>query len=417
MPGPQLTDQHTPHLTDDESMFGAALEGAVLDAGAVPSGHLGESSDDAALAAALGLDDYRFCLSWPQVQPDGGLGGSLDPAALDHWDALVDRLLAAGVRPIPTLHHGDLPPGLEAAGGWTGPQVVERFTAWAEAVAARLGDRVDTWITLNEPVMTTLRGGAAGDPDAGARALRAATPTAVAQLLAHATAARAIRATRYDAQVGLANDHARVQPASDRPEDIAAAGVFDVLYNRLYTDPVFSGDVPQLSVLGGGIDIPDEHRALIAGSCDFYGVNLSAPLRIGATTGAGADAALPFCHRPGPTSPDGSDQAAGTGWMTRPDDLRAVLIDLRLRHAGALPPLLITENAATYPAHSSPAQPTMTREDLDRIDVLAGHLRAVAAARREGLDLLGYSVRVHDGTAERSSTAERSGAADRLVAS
>ena len=92
----------------------------------------------------LGIDAYRFSIAWPRVAP-GGRG-------LDFYDRLVDGLLDVGIRPFATLYHWDLPQSLQDQGGWPDRRTALAFVEYTAAVAARLGDRIKDWMTLNEPL-------------------------------------------------------------------------------------------------------------------------------------------------------------------------------------------------------------------------------------------------------------------------
>src|SRR5215472_16635348 len=110
--------------------------------------------------AGLGIGAYRFSISWPRVQPGGS--GKANQAGLDFYDRLTDSLLAAGIIPMPTLFHWDLPQEREDAGGWLSRDTPERFADYASLAAGRLADRVSTWITLNEPFVVMAFGYALG---------------------------------------------------------------------------------------------------------------------------------------------------------------------------------------------------------------------------------------------------------------
>src|SRR5262249_4191568 len=104
---------------------------------------------DVHLMRELGLDAFRFSVSWPRILPEGR--GRIEPRGLDFYDRLVDDLLAAGIRPFLNLYHWDLPQRLEDEGGWPARTTAEAFVELAEVVAGRLGDRVKDWSTHNEP--------------------------------------------------------------------------------------------------------------------------------------------------------------------------------------------------------------------------------------------------------------------------
>ena len=142
--------------------------------------------------ADLGLTAYRFSIAWPRVQPGGS--GPANEAGLDFYDRLTDGLLEAGLQPVPTLYHWDLPQPLEDAGGWLERSTAERFAEYAAIIAGRLSDRVSRWITLNEPFVTTAFGYALGIHAPGKSLMIDALPTAHFQLLGHGLANAALRA-------------------------------------------------------------------------------------------------------------------------------------------------------------------------------------------------------------------------------
>ncbi len=142
--------------------------------------------------ADLGITAYRFSIAWPRVQPGGR--GAANPAGLDFYERLTDALLAAGIVPIPTLYHWDLPQPLEDEGGWLNRDTAHRFADYASMAAGRLADRIERWITLNEPFVVTAFGYALGIHAPGKALMLGALPTAHHQLLGHGLATAALRA-------------------------------------------------------------------------------------------------------------------------------------------------------------------------------------------------------------------------------
>lgn len=335
--------------------------------------------DDVALAAGLGLDRYRFSIPWARVQPDGHGPGNVP--ALDHYARVVDGLLAAGVTPFPTLYHWELPSAVEADGGWLARDTAERFGEYAALVAARLGDRVSSWYTLNEPAMTTLQGYAVGALAPGRQLLFGALPTVHHQLLAHSRAAEALHA-RGAASVGLVNNHTWVLPLRDTEEDRTAAAVYDLLHNRLFSEPLLSGTTPDLEALGlPPLPILGDDLARIAGSIDFYGVNFYNPTTV--TAGA-PDADIPFEIVPTPGVPV---TGFGPEWPIMPSALRDLLIDLHRRHPD-MQPIIIGENGASFPEPDFAG----SVEDADRIAYLSAHIDAVGEALDAGVPVEEYTV-------------------------
>ncbi|WP_235825324.1 GH1 family beta-glucosidase [Agromyces badenianii] len=338
--------------------------------------------DDVALLAGLGADDYRFSIAWPRVQPGGT--GPANEAGLDAYERLVDALLAAGIAPVPTLYHWDLPQQLEDAGGWLNRDTASRFADYAALVVDRLGDRVGRWITLNEPAMTTLQGYALGTQAPGRALMLGALPTAHHQLLAHGLAVAAIRA-RGAAEVGITNNHTQVVPATDAPEDRLAAGAFDLVVNRIFAGPVLAGAYPDLS--GFGLDAMPGLEAgdldVIGAPLDFYGVNFYNPTRVAAASAGSefAAAGLPF----EPVDFEGVP-TTGFDWPIVPGAFTELLVSLGEDYGGRLPPIVITENGASFPDEVVGGEV----HDARRIAYLEQHIAAVRRAIELGADVRGY---------------------------
>lgn len=356
---------------------GRVVDGATADPGA-DSYH--RWREDVALAAGLGLDRYRFSISWTRVQPGGR--GAANPAGLDYYSRLVDALLEAGVTPFPTLYHWDLPIELEDDGGWLSRDTAYRFAEYTALVTERLGDRVQHWYTLNEPAMTTLQGYGIGTLAPGKFLLFDALPTVHHQLLAHGLAVPVLRAAGA-AAVGLANNHTHVLPATDSADDARAADVYDLLHNRLYAEPILLGTYPDLSPLGApDLPIRDCDLDLISQRPDFYAVNFYNPTTIGAPA---ADGPIPFEMLPTPGVPV---TGFGEEWPIMPAALTALLTGFTRRYGDALPPLIISENGASFPEPEAAGRV----DDADRVAYLDGHLRAVATAMADGANVEEYTV-------------------------
>jgi beta-glucosidase len=339
--------------------------------------HVARYREDVGLVHGLGVDAYRFSVSWPRV---------LRPGGLDFYDRLVDELCAHGIRPVPTLFHWDLPSEVEAAGGWLERDTAARFAAYAERVVARLGDRARTWITLNEPAEHTLLGHALGEHAPGHRLLFDALPVAHHQLLAHGLAAGALRAAGVT-DLGIANSHGPTWPASPEPADTEAADLYDVLLNRLFADPLLLGRYPDgFGELMPGADVAADLKVISEGTLDWYGVNFYQPTQVGAPAPDGGDvefsgltlpAELPFSVREIEGYP-----TTDFGWPVVPDALTELLTSFRDRYGDRLPPVLVTENGCAYGGIDDP----------ERIAYLDGHLRALHRAMDAGVAVRGYFV-------------------------
>jgi beta-glucosidase len=360
----------------------AERPGAVADGsdGSVACDSYHRLDEDLALLERLGVDLYRFSVSWPRVQPDGR--GRPVAAGLDHYDRVVDGLLARGITPFPTLYHWDLPQPLQEAGGWPSADLPPRFVEYALAVHERLGDRVPRWATMNEPWCSAFLGHGSGVHAPGVRDPQAAFAAAHHLLLAHGLAAGALRSA--GAEVGIVLNLYPVH--AEGPEFADAARVVDEVQNTMWLDALLDGRYPNA--------VPaDLHRAedldRIRGSLDWLGVNYYTPLRIGA---------------PEPDGSSADDQAAYPGagefglhprgplttmrWEVEADGLRQVLTRVADRAPGL--PLHVTENGVALP--DADRTPDGAVDDPQRIAYLRDHLAAVDAAREQGADVRSYIV-------------------------
>jgi beta-glucosidase len=356
--------------------------------GAVACDHFHRYAEDVALMKRLGVGGYRFSIAWSRVQPTGA--GPVNEAGLGFYDRLVDELLGAGVRPMATLFHWDLPQALETPaaggpGGWLDRATAERFGEYAAIVGERLGDRVEHWVPVNEPNVVTLLGYGIGMHAPGRTLMLDALPVAHHLLLGHGLAVQALRSAGARS-VGTATNHSPVRAASDSAEDRAAAAAYDVLWNRLFADPVLLGSYPE----GLAASMPgpvEEDLRLIGAPLDFYGLNYYNPTAVRAPTGTAAEggpalpAGLPFEFAALAGYP-----TTDFGWPIVPDGLREQILLLGERYPD-LPPLYVTESGCSF--GTGPDAEGVV-DDQPRIDYHDAHLRAVAAAVREGADVRGY---------------------------
>ncbi|SNY54410.1 GH1 family beta-glucosidase [Paractinoplanes atraurantiacus] len=338
------------------------------DTGDVACDHYHRWAEDVALLADLGVGAYRFSIAWPRVQPTGA--GAVNDKGLGFYDRLVDGLLERGIEPVPTLFHWDLPQALEDEGGWLNRETAYRFAEYAGHVAARLGDRVGRFITLNEPVVHMAQGYAWGTHAPGRQLGLGALPVAHHQLLGHGLAVRALRAAGAR-EVWITNNCTPVWSAGDE----TAALVYDGFHNRLFNDPVLSGSYPDFLMGGLAPHIQDGDLDIIRTPIDALGVNYYNPTLVGPATEEGD---LPFEIRPIEGYP-----ATAFGWPVVPAGLTELLTGLRQTYGDALPPIYITENGCSTEEGVA---------DTFRIDYLKSHLDAVRAAIEAGVDVRGYFV-------------------------
>ncbi|MEU0561826.1 GH1 family beta-glucosidase [Dactylosporangium sp. NPDC006015] len=337
--------------------------------GDVAADHYHRSYEDLDLMRDLGLKSYRFSISWPRVLPTGR--GTVNAKGLDFYHRLVDGLLARGITPVVTLFHWDTPQTLQEAGGWTNRDCASWFADYASMVCYSLGDKVQTWLTLNEPKTVTEVGYTAGVHAPGVRDRRVANVAAHHLLLGHGLAVQAFRATGRKGRIGAALNLSPVYPADDSDAARKQAVIGDAEENRRWLDPVLLGRYPDDWLATQPADAPVRAAihagdlAVIGTKSDILGVQYYNPAYVTAT-GARVQK-----H---PTS-----QAS---WQqVYPQGLYDLLTRIR-RDYGDIP-LTITENGIPS------VHPT---DDEDRITFLRDHLTAAHRAIREGVRLEGYHV-------------------------
>jgi beta-glucosidase len=351
------------------------VPGAIADGsnGDVACDHYHRWSSDLDIVQNLGVDAYRFSLSWPRVQPTGS--GAWNAAGLDFYDRLVDGLLERGVAPYLTLHHWDLPQALQDQGGWANRDTVHRFVDYARHVAARLGDRVASITTHNEPwVMATL-GYETGIFAPGIKNRKLAMQAAHHLLLSHGLAMQALRADGCSSAVGIVLNLSPVQPASAVPDDIAAARLEDGRLLRWYMDPLFHGRYPQDVIDFLGADAPQVDAgdlAAIAQPMDFMGLNYYTRAVVSAQGRWDVK--------------QSGLELTDMGWEIYPQGLTELL--LRLHRDYAVPPLFVTENGGAF----KDALQDGRIHDSGRQQYIESHIAAVGEALRLGVPMVGYMV-------------------------
>lgn len=352
------------------------------DTGDVACDHYHRYAADVDLMADLGLQSYRFSIAWPRIIPSGE--GPVNQRGLDFYRRLVEKLRSRGIEPAATLYHWDLPMALQYKGGWANRETAYRFAEYAEAVFRALADQVPTWITLNEPWCSSFLSHGLGVHAPGYQDWPMAVRTSHHLLLAHGLAVDAFRTiSAPESQIGITLNMTQVYPATESPEDLAAARISDGFQNRWFAEPVFRGAYPADMLEFFGRWEPLEYilpgdMAIISRPLDFLGLNYYARSLVKADP---ASQPLGFSGLPaeGPLT--------DMGWEITPYALYDLL--LRIRRDWTELPIYITENGAAF-ADRVGADGQV--EDHDRIAFLREHFIATGQAIRDGVNVKGFYV-------------------------
>lgn len=377
--GASSTDGRGPSIWDEF----CGRPGAIRDGsnGAEATDSYRRWAEDLDLLADLGLAAYRFSVAWPRIVPDDSR--RVNGAGLDHYERVVDGLLERGIAPYLTLYHWDLPLWLHAEGGWTARDTAYAFADYAQSVAARLGDRVASYATLNEPWCSAFLGYGNGEHAPGVRDTAACQAAIHHLLLAHGLAAERLK-SYTTSPVGIVLNFTPAYPydPSDA-SDVAAARRHRLVNDEVFLGPLFKGAYP-----GGLRDRPASAASyarpgdltIIAEPLGFLGVNYY-------TRTVVKDA--PTASWPALEHVQVDGERTAMGWEVYPAGLRDLLLDLS---ATTHLPLYVTENGAAYedvlPTHDEPG--TDPVEDDLRWRYVLAHIGAVNGARRSGADVRGY---------------------------
>jgi len=350
------------------------------EAGDVACDHYHRWREDVAIMRELGLGAYRFSVSWPRILPEGR--GRVNRTGLDFYSRLVDALLEAGIAPVLTLYHRDLPQALQDLGGWGSRETVDAFVGYADIVSHALGDRVAMWMTFNEPWALAFEGHATGEHAPGLTDPALAVQVAHHLLVSHGLAVPVLRANGAP-KVGITISVRPADPASASAEDVDAARLHFAREAGWFLDPLYGRGYPVeiLQIyerLGWAPEVRGGDMDAIAAPTDFLGLNYYSHVVVRRD----AEAA-PFQI----TGVPQAGKLTEMGWPVYPEGLYRLLTGV---HADVGPTdVYVTGNGAAF--HDEIA-PDGWVHDERRVSYLREHFRAAARAIEAGVPLRGYFV-------------------------
>ncbi|XP_019445906.1 PREDICTED: beta-glucosidase 40-like isoform X2 [Lupinus angustifolius] len=366
--------------------------------------------EDIELMKDLGVSAYRFSISWTRIFPNGS--GEINLAGVDHYNKLIDALLAKGIEPYVTIYHWDLPQALDDKyDGWLGTEIIKDFANYAETCFQKFGDRVKHWITFNEPHTFATQGYDVGLQAPGRCSIllhlfcrkgnSATEPYLVGHnvLLSHAAVADIYR-KKYKIQggsLGIAFDVMWYEPATNTQNDNDAAQRAQDFQLGWFLDPLMFGDYPSSMRSRVGKRLPkfsEAEAALVKGSLDFVGINhyTTYYARNNDTNVIGtllndsiADSGvitLPFKGRKAI-----GDRANSIWLYIVPQGMRSLMNYIKRKYGN--PPVVITENGMDDPnSIFIPIKDAL--KDEKRIAYLKGYLSELLASIKDGCNVKGY---------------------------
>jgi len=377
------------------------IEGAVAEDGRSPSiwdtfsktpgnvydGHTGDIAcdhyhrfkEDVELLKEIGVDSYRFSISWSRIFPEKG---KYNPKGMKFYKELVNELNKKGIRPMATLYHWDLPEWAYKMGGWLNRDSVSWFKEYAIKVFEELNDSVRFWITHNEPFCTSILGYAKGEHSPGHKDMREALIVSHHVLLSHGVVVKAFRKFGFkDSEIGIALNLTPFYPASDSKEDKDAAFRADGLTNRWFLDSIFKTSYPEdmkkvFNKFVGEFDfVKDGDLQTISTKNDFLGVNYYTRNII--KFSQNSELKYEQVH--------GNFERTAMDWEICPEALRDIII--RIREEYTKVPIYITENGAAFDDVLSKEKRV---HDFKRIEYVRRHLIEIAKLNEQGANIKGY---------------------------
>ena len=348
------------------------------DTGDVACDHYHRWQDDIKIMQSLGYPNYRFSLGWPRILPNGR--GKINQPGLDFYSRLIDGLLEAGITPMATLYHWDLPIALENA--WLNREVVDAFAEYTEVVARHLGDRVKYWFTINEPWCASHLSYTYGEHAPGMKDRLKGILAAHHLLLAHGVAVKEIRKTVPDAQIGIVLNMSPVHNDPDAPVSEDRIRFIDGELIRWFADPIYGRGYPQDMLedyVGMGVldsTTPDFIKPgdmdLMAQETDLLGINYYTRMLVSANS-------------EGIHNEERDVPQTDMGWELYPQGLYELLE--RINREYHPKQLMVTENGASYadgPDNNGKVH------DQRRIDYLQNHIQMVWDAIQAGIPVTAY---------------------------
>ena len=354
--------------------------------GDIACDHFNLWEPDLALLNELGVNSYRFSISWPRIFPTG-LEKSPNQKGLDFYSRIIDTLLEYGIIPFITLNHWDIPQGLEDKGGWTNRMMSDMFVKYSYYVSKNFGDRVKHWITHNEPWCISHIGYITGHKPPGIKNNWVKSLSAAHHLLlSHGMAIPEIKLNSTNAEVGITLNLSTAIPASPSDEDKVATLFYDDMFNRLFLEPLYNTKYPQslfdeLKIRNAVKDadlnfIQENDLAIIGTRTDFLGVNYYSRGVIRSDQ-IEENQNLPVDVEMGPVT--------DFGWEVYPRGIYDLLF--RLKKEYNVERIYITENGCSYsdtPNHDKKVV------DKRRIEYHYSHLEELRKAIHDGVNCIGY---------------------------
>lgn len=368
--------------------------------GDVAVDHYHRYKEDIKLMAEMGLESYRFSISWPRIIPDGD--GAVNPKGIEFYNNIINECLKYGIVPFVTLYHWDMPQVMEEKGGWLNKDTIDAFVRYAKVCFENFGDRVKHWITFNETVVFTKGGYISGaHPPAIENDQKKYFTSTHNVFVAHAKCVELYKGLNQYGEIGITHAYSPAFSVDDKPDNIDATNHANMFESWWFFDPVLKGEYPEycrkvLEERGVFPEITEEEADLLkrnAPKNDFVGLNYYQPQRVAknydvessegqSATGAAGGVYFDKYYKT-VVLPD--KKYTKWGWEISPEAFVDGTNMLRERYGDQLK-MYVTENGL------GDQDPIIDGEimDVPRAKFIGEHLKACKEAIAQGANLKGY---------------------------
>ena len=345
--------------------------------GEIACDHYNQYREDVALMDWLGVDAYRFSVSWSRIFPEKH---KPNPEGLKFYLNLISELEQKGIKPCLTLYHWDLPIWAQREGGWTNRKCVDWFLEYATYLFEQIGDRVTMWFTHNEPFCSGILGHTLGLHAPGYESVKEGFLAVHHLLLSHGKAVKRFREMNMIGEIGIVLSVTPLYPDTSSQADYKSTHFADAVSHRLFLEALFKGTYPKEvmtlvnRITRGKMKLHPHDMETISKPCDFLGINYYTRGLIKTKSGGiGYEAGKPRVP------------VTDMGWEVIPYALKTMIERIRVEFTKL--PIYITENGAAYPDH---VERDFRIHDEQRIIYLKRHLEMVHAINEEGGNIKGY---------------------------
>jgi len=352
--------------------------------------------EDIQLMKETGHNSFRTSIQWSRLIPDGI--GAVNQEAVAFYNNIIDEMIANGVEPFMNLFHFDMPMSMQEIGGWENRKVVDAYVSFAKTAFELFGDRVKFWATHNEPIVVVEAGYMYQFHYPMIVDFKRAVQVAYHNVLSHALAVQAYRSLNLDGKIGIILNLTPSYPRSeDNPEDVKAAHIADLFFNRSFLDPVCKGEFPaELVEILAKHDMlpettPEDLAAIKNNIMDMLGVNYYQPRRVKAKEQP-ADPNAPFMPEFYFDSYEmpGRKMNVHRGWEIYEKAIYDIAINIRDNYGNI--PFWISENGMGVEGEAKFRSAEGSIEDDYRIEFISDHLKWLHKAIEEGANCFGYHL-------------------------